>query len=405
MSACDPQAVLGGIRVVDLGRFIAGPYCATLLSDLGADVVRVERPGGGEDRWVVPVAPSGEGGSFLQLGRNKRSVCLDLGSPAGREVLEALIARADVVVANLPTAQLVRLGLDYESLSARYPRVILVTASAYGEPGPLADRTGFDGIGQAMSGAAWLSGQPDAPVRWAATYVDFGTALGCAFGTLAALRARDQSGRGQHVRGSLLRTALTFFNSNLMETQALGHDRVPSGNRGQQMAPSDLFATRDGHVLVQVLGNAQFHRLAALVGQPEWITDAGLRSDADRGRQAPRICEAVAQWAAARTCEEVLKALADHGIPGCKVLPPSEALSHPHMQAAGHFRPMDFPSLPQPVPVVAPLVELSETPASYRRRAPLAGEHTREVLAELGYGEEEIERIESASAARRGSPR
>lgn len=391
----DPEnaGVLAGVRVIDLGRFIAGPYCATLLSDLGADVVRIEAPGGGEDRFVVPVAPSGEGGSFLQTGRNKRAVCLDLATPAGRDALLRLVATADIVVANLPRAQLARLGLDPEALAQRHPRVILVTASAYGEEGPLAGQPGFDGIGQAMSGAAWLSGQPGAPVRWAATYVDFGTAVGCAFGALAALRARDQTGRGQHVQGSLLRTAATFFNSNLMEAAATGHNRTPSGNRSQQLAPSDLFATRDGHMLVQVLGNAQFHRLATLVGHGEWVADPGLQSDAARGRQRDRICDAVGAWCAQRTCAQVLAQLGAQRIPGCKVLSPLEALSDPQMRGGGHLRDLDYPSLPRPLPVAAPLVELSATPPRYRHRAPLPGEHTGEVLAEAGFTPAEIEAL------------
>lgn len=154
MTNPDKPGAFAGIRVVDMGRFGAGPYCATLLGDLGADVIRLERPGGGKDRFVVPIAPSGEGGSFLQTGRNKRSVCLDLGSPGGRTALYRLIGTADVLVANLPFAQLRKLGLDYETLSARHHALILTTASAYGETGPLAGKVGFDGVGQAMSGAA-----------------------------------------------------------------------------------------------------------------------------------------------------------------------------------------------------------------------------------------------------------
>lgn len=390
MSDSGNRGVLAGIRVIDLGRFIAGPYCATLLADLGADVVRVEPPGGGEDRYVVPVAPSGEGGSFLQLGRNKRSVCLDLASTAGRAALHALVASADVVVANLPLPQLRKLGLDYDNLRLRHPALILTTVSAYGDTGPLADKVGFDGMAQAMSGAAYLSGQPGAPVRWAATYVDFGTALGCAFGTLAALRERDRTGRGQHVSGSLLKTALTFFNSNLLEAQARGQDRTPSGNRGQQMAPSDIFAAQDGHILIQVLGNVQFHRLARLIGRVDWITDPALQSDADRGRHADAICDAVGAWVAGLPCADALAALAGARVPAEQVLSPRQVLSHPHMAAGGFFQAMDYPSLPEPARVVAPQVALSETPARYRHRAPLAGEHTREVFEALGFTAEQI---------------
>lgn len=395
-NSCD-SGVLSGIRVVDMGRFIAGPYCATLLADLGADVIRVERPGGGEDRYVVPVAPSGEGGSFLQTGRNKRSVCLNLSTDCGKEALLALIAKADVLVANLPAAQLRKIGVDYDTLSVLYPALIVTTASAYGETGPLAGKTGFDGIGQAMSGAAFLSGTPGAPTRWAATYVDFGTAIACAFGTLAAIRHRDKTGLGQHVQGSLLRTALTFFNSNLIETNASGQNRTPSGNRGQQMAPSDIFSTRDGHVLIQVLGDDQFHRLAKLLERNDWIGNPSLRGDAARGENADLICEVLGLWTATRSCEEVLAAMTNARITAEQVLSPLQALAHPHMTEAALFQHMSYPSMPGTAPIVAPQVELSRSPATYRSRAPTPGEHTNEILAELGYNAAQIEQASRIS--------
>lgn len=385
--------VLAGIRVVDMGRFIAGPYCAALLADLGADVIRVEPPGGGEDRQVAPVADTGEGGMFLQCGRNKRALCLDLRTPGGRDALARLIATADVLVANAPEASLRELGIDYATLSARHPALIVTTVSAFGERGPLAGQIGFDGTGQALSGAAWMSGTPGAPSRNIATYVDYGTALANAFGTLAALRERDRSGRGQHVQASLLGTALNFFNSGLVDAQAHGRNRQPTGNRGWQAAPSDIFATRDGHVLIQVLGNAQFKRLARMVERPEWIDDPRMQSDIARGDQADVICDAVAQWTAARDSANVLAALADARIPAQAVLAPLDTLAHPHMREAGFFEPMDFPTLAQPAPIAAPPVALSATPMRRERRAPMAGEHSHEILGELGYSAAECEAL------------
>jgi crotonobetainyl-CoA:carnitine CoA-transferase CaiB-like acyl-CoA transferase len=381
---------LQGLRVLDVGRFIAGPYCATLLGDLGADVIRVERKGGGEDRFVVPVTPSGEGGSFLQLARNKRSVCLDLSSPAGRRALDELARRADVIVANLPAAELARLGLDYETVRAINPRAVLTTMSAYGETGPNAGKTGFDGVGQVMSGAAFLSGKPGEPARWAATYVDYGTALGCAFGTLAALMSRQQTGLGQHVTGSLLKTALTFFNSNLMEAHVRQQDREPSGSRGQQLAPCDIFATTDGHILIQVLGMAQFRKLAALIGEPAWPDDPRFQTDEDRGRHGEFINRGVATWCAARSSSNALDALAAARIPAEQVLTPLQVFRHPHIQAGDFFRYMSYPGAPAPIPVVSPQVELSATPPTYRSSAPTAGQHTAEVLREIGFSDAEI---------------
>ena len=381
-------APLANLRVLDVGRFIAGPYCATLLGDLGANVIRVERPGGGEDRFVVPVTPCGTGGSFVQLARNKRAICLDLATDSGRRALDELARRADVIVANLPAPELARLGLDYETIREKNPRAILTTISAYGDSGPNAGKTGFDGIGQVMSGAAFLSGKPGEPARWAATYVDYGTALGCAYGTLAALLSRQQTGLGQHVTGSLLNTALTFFNSNLMEAHARQQDRVPSGSRGQQLAPCDIFATTDGHILIQVLGMTQFRKLAALIGEQSWPDDPRLQTDQDRGAHGELINTAVAAWCAGRDTAGALAKLTAARIPAEQVLSPLQVFSNPHIQAGDFFRSMTYAGTT--LPVASPQVGLSSTPASYRSGAPAPGEHTAEILREIGFSEAEI---------------
>ena len=190
------MALLTGIKVLDFGRFIAGPYCAALLADHGADVIRIERIEGGEDRYVPPVADTGEGGLYLQVNRNKRCLTLDLASDAGRDIVRRLVKSADVVVANLPPITLKQLGLDYATLSKLNPRIVLATVTAFGPGGPYSQRPGFDAVGQAMSGAMYMSGLPDAPMRAAATYVDFSTAQACAMGVLAALWAREKSGVG-----------------------------------------------------------------------------------------------------------------------------------------------------------------------------------------------------------------
>ena len=202
--------VLAGVRVLDFGRYIAGPYCATLLAEFGAEVIRVEKRDGSEDRFVAPVGEGGEGALFLQVNRNKKCITLDPMKPEGQEVMRRLIATADVVVANLPPQTLHAMKLDYEQLKAIKPDIILTTATAFGGPGPWSDRVGFDGVGQVMSGSVYMTGAGDPPYRAAVNWVDFGTALHCAFGTLAALMERAKSGRGQIVEGALLATALSF---------------------------------------------------------------------------------------------------------------------------------------------------------------------------------------------------
>src|SRR6185503_3701206 len=211
------EGVLAGIRVLDFGRYIAGPYCAALLADLGADVIRIERRSGGEDRWVAPVSEDGSGAMYLVMNRNKRAMTLDPSSPEGREIVRKLVAGADVVVANLPPEVLRSLALDLDSLRRVKPDIILTTVTAFGAGGPWSGKHGFDGIGQTMSGGAYLTGTPEQPMRAAVPWVDCGTASLAALGTLAALMERGKTGRGQKVEGALLRTAVAFNNPALLE--------------------------------------------------------------------------------------------------------------------------------------------------------------------------------------------
>ncbi|HET7527277.1 MAG TPA: CoA transferase, partial [Burkholderiaceae bacterium] len=194
MVAATSEGVLVGIRVLDFGRFIAGPFCGALLADHGADVIRVDKVGGSEDRFLLPLAPSGEGGLYMQVNRGKRSLTLDPNTAEGRIIVGKLIVGADIVIANLPDATLQTMGLDYASVSALNPRTILVATNAFGKSGPDAHKLGFDGIGQALSGAVYMAGDPGAPRRAAVSWVDFGTAISAAFGALLALMARERTG-------------------------------------------------------------------------------------------------------------------------------------------------------------------------------------------------------------------
>src|SRR2546423_2329059 len=259
------SGVLGGIRVLDFGRYIAGPFCAALLGDLGAEVIRVERIGGGEDRGLIPVGAgppngpiAGGGAMFLAMNRNKLGMTLDPASPKGREITRKLVTSADVVVANLPPAVLRSLALDLDSLREVKPDIILTTVTGFGAGGPLSHKHGFDGIGQAMSGAVYLSGTPELPTMTKVPWVDFGTAFLSAFGTLAALLERGKTGRGQKVEGALLRTAVAIGNAMLIEQALTGAGRTAIKNRGFNSAPADIFRTRDGWIVATVIGQPMF---------------------------------------------------------------------------------------------------------------------------------------------------
>ncbi len=280
---------LRGIRVLDFGRYIAGPYCGALLADYGADVIRIEGPAGNEDRFSVPVAEDGSGAMFLQMNRNKRCLTLKPGSEAGREIVRKLVTTADVVIANMPDDALVKLGLDHPTLAALNPRVVLVTASAFGSDGPLAQHVGFDAVGQAMSGAVHISGRDGEPARAQVNYVDFATALHCAFGVMLALRERETTGRGQRVSGSLLGTALAITNGLTIDHAVNGVERGMLGNRAFSSAPTDIFATRDGWIMTQVVGNPIFARWARLVGRPELADDPRFASDILRGNHGEEL--------------------------------------------------------------------------------------------------------------------
>jgi crotonobetainyl-CoA:carnitine CoA-transferase CaiB-like acyl-CoA transferase len=362
-----------------------------MLGDMGAEVIRVERVEGSEDRFLGSVIESGEGGTYLQLARNKRGLTLDPMKPESAEIKRRLVQSADVVVANLPYGTLEAMGIDYETLKGIRPDIVLTHVSAFGNTGPYKDRVGFDLLGQAMSGMMYLTGQPGAPVRSQVPYVDFSTALFAAFGTLAALMERRQSGQGQLVEASLLHSAVALNNNFLVEEAVLGLDRQPRGNPGHHHAPNDVYPTRDGAIVTMIVGNPLFKRWARLLGEEEpWLTDARYATDLGRGDHYREISARMGAWCAERTTEEAIAALEQARIPAGPVYKPAQVLADPHIRARGMLKGVDFPGLPTPAPIADTPVKLHRTPGGIRERAPTLGEHTDAVLGALGFSAEEI---------------
>jgi crotonobetainyl-CoA:carnitine CoA-transferase CaiB-like acyl-CoA transferase len=386
------SGVLDGIRVLDFGRYIAGPFCAALLGDLGAEVIRIERLGGGEDRGLIPVGagPEGGGAMFLAMNRNKLGMTLDPAAPKGREITRKLVATADVVVANLPPAVLRSLALDLDSLREVKPDIILTTVTGFGAGGPLSNKHGFDGIGQAMSGAVYLSGTPELPTMTKVPWVDFGTAFLSAFGTLAALIERGKTGRGQKVEGALLRTAVAISNAMLIEQALTGVDRTAIGNRAFNAAPGDIYRTNDGWIVVTVIGQPMFRRWCRMIGEEHWLQDPRFGDDQSRADHGDGISARMIEWCAARSCAEALAELEKASIVAGEIYSPQQAIDDAHIRAAGLLAERSFPTLDATLPLAPTPIELSETPGTYRRPAPLIGEHTDEILQSLGYDAPEI---------------
>ena len=385
--------ILEGVRVLDFGRYIAGPFCGALLADYGAEVIRIERVNGSEDRYVTPVTEDGQGAMFLQLNRNKLGLTLNPTKEKGKEIIKKLVERSDIVIANLPEQTLKSMSLDYERLKVINPGIILTSNTAFGTSGPYAERVGFDGVAQAMSGAMDMTGDPDQPTKAYAPYVDFCSASLAAFGTVLAYLEKLKTGRGQRVQTSLLQTALTTTNNLLIEQELLDINRIASMNRAQTSGPSDTFQTKDGWILVQTVGQPLFERWVNLMGEEEWLDDERFKDDLSRGDNGHLISERMSEWCAERTSKEAIDELEKSRIPVGEVLRAQETLKERHIVEKGSFVKLSYPTLKEEYSVVGPAIELSENPGKIKHRSPELGEHNQQILMELGYTQEEINQL------------
>ena len=386
--------LLENYRVLDFGRYIAAPYCGFLLAQLGAEVIRVERPGGHEDRFLVPITDQGYGTMYLQMNANKKGVTLDMSKPAGKKLARELIATSDIVIANLPPKTLKALSLDYESLCQLKEDIILVANTAFGSKGPFANNIGFDGMAQAISGANFFSGFPDQPIRCTVNYLDFSTAIAAALGTLAAIMHKEKTGEGQIVETSLLGTALTLNNSMLMEQAVTNIQRPPKGNHGQLAGPSDIFKTKDGHIVISVVGPYMFKRCTRLLNKPEWLTDERFKDDTARGNNNHLLCKVLGKWCSGRTNEEALQELKAAKLPAGPVLSLQQALDHPMIQSLEHFEFFNYLTDGNAAPIAKAPFQLSKTPLPPIQSAPEIGSHNRAIFESLGYSLKDILRLE-----------
>jgi len=372
---------------------MAGPYCATLLGYLGAEVIRIEKREGGEDRYIAPIADGGEGGVFFQTGCNKQSLTLDPATPQGREIVRRLVREADVVVANLPPASLRALGLDYAKPAGRAPGRDPGHADSVRRSRPAGGSRRLRRRRPGDVPARCTCQDSPAPRRKRpAPYVDYSTAVLSAFGAMAALLHSGKDRRRPGSEDEPARHCTGGVGSHLVEQGALTKNRTPSGNRVQTSAPSDVFATRDGHVLTHCVGDGLFRRWARLMGDADyWLTQSRFQGDQSRGDHATEILARMREWCAGRTTAEALAALDAAGLPAGPVYTLQQALDEPQVAAMQFFGEVaDYPGLTRPVRIPNLPVELTATPGGIAQRPPLLGEHTDAILARLGFSPAEI---------------
>jgi len=382
------MGILENIRVLDFGRYIAGPWCAALLADYGADVIRIDKVGGSEDRDVMPIGHQNGGAIFQQVNRNKRSFCLASKGHIRDEILRSLVLNADIVIANLPAKALKSLGIDYLSLTAINPSIILTSMSAFGSKGPFSEKIGFDVVAQAMSGSMYLSGSTE-PMRSCVSWVDYSTAMSAAFGTLLAIIERQKSGKGQEVSASLLGSALVASNPYLIEEKITPKGRARMANKSQVAAPADMFRTKDGFIVMQAIGNPMFKRWAGLVGRPELLKDQKFTSDEGRATHANMLSNIMQDWCSTKETEFIITELEKVKLPCAEVLSPKKAIKDEHINQGDFFFSTGEKG-PKKMPISMPPVNLSRTPCTYRNAAPALGNNTAQILFELGYENHDI---------------
>ena len=374
---------LAGIRVLDLSRFIAGPYCAMLLGDMGADVVKVEPPERGENSRGFAPFVEGESLYTMVFNRNKRSVALDLRSDAGKATLRALLEQADVLVENYVPGTLEKMGFGWDVLHAINPRLILTRISGFGQTGPLATRPCFDVIAQSMSGLMDITGDPAGKPTMAGTYVvDYSTGLYAVIGTLGALQTRTRTGEGQMVDVALLDSAMSMLMTAIPEQLLLGRTMTRHGNRDRYTAPANTFQTRDGAwVHFAAVGEPMFRALAEAMGAPELSQDPRFRDNATRLEHADTLEGLVGAWTSRLDADELVGILQRIGLPCARVARISDLVADEQIAARGGIVTMQHPKAGS-VPMQGFAVRFAESPMRLRHPPPQLGQHTEEVLAE-----------------------
>ncbi|MEP7457279.1 CoA transferase [Phyllobacterium sp. SB3] len=392
------EGALKGLRVLDLSRFIAGPFCGMQLGDLGADVVKVERKDKGEDTRPNEPQINGESLYILVHNRNKRGLSIDYRHPGAVDVLKRLIADSDVLIENFRPGTMEAMGLDWDTVHSINPRLIMVRISGFGQDGPWARQPCFDVIAQAGSGLMNMTGQSDGPPTMAGTFiVDYSTGLYATIATLAALEARHRTGKGQLVEASLLDSAVSFLMTAIPEYVLFGKETSRQGTRDRYATPANNFQCVDGvWVHISAGNDGLFSRFAHAAGLENMLSDPRFMPASVRMSNVDEVERIVAEWAANRSSADVLSILSDAEVPCAKIATIADVVSNPQLRHRKQIVEVDHEAAGK-VPMQGPAIQLSETPTVVRRGAPSIGEHTDEILEEWGgYSRDDIARLREA---------
>ena len=399
---------LHGIRIFDLTRILAGPTATQVLADLGADVIKVERPGAGDDvrRWGPPFLKDASGEEttesvyFNAANRNKRSITLNLADPEGQQLARRLIAKCDVLFENYKVGDLAKYGLAYEQIKDEMPGLIYCSLTGFGQTGPYAGRAGFDLVVQAMGGLMSITGpESGEPVKVGVGIADIMTGMYCNIAILAALRHRDTTGQGQHIDMSLLDSQIAWLVNEGMNHLHTGGRPKPWGTAHATIVPYQAFPTADGSMILAVGNDRQFVKFCQFAGAPELAEDPRFATNPARVDNREACVAAVATLTQKRERAYWLDGLAPLGVPCGPVNHIDEAFADEQVQARGMRIEIEHPATGKPEPYIASPIRMSETPVAYNRPAPMLGEHTGEVLAELlDLGEDEVEGLRERGA-------
>ncbi|WP_288639602.1 CaiB/BaiF CoA-transferase family protein [uncultured Comamonas sp.] len=409
------QGALAGIKVLDLSRVLAGPWATQMLADLGADVIKVERPEAGDDtrHWGPPFLKDEHGNDtreasyFTACNRNKRSITVDMAHPEGQALLRKMAAEADVVVENFKVGGLKQYGLDYDSLKTLNPRLIYCSITGFGQEGPYAERAGYDLMVQAMCGLMSITGHADdqpggGPLKVGVAVIDVFTGLYASNAILAAINARDNArtgtGQGQYIDMALLDVGMAVLANQAAGFLATGKAPGRAGNIHPSLAPYQDFRSSDGNVLLAIGNDGQFARFCAAAGKPEWAQDSRFATNTARVQNRPALLALMEPLMRTRTTAEWIALLEDKAVPCGPINTIAQAFDDPQVQARGIRKalPRDADDGIAQIATVASPMRLSATPVSYRNAPPALGQHTQQVLQELGLSPEEITALQSA---------